>query len=120
MRKRWAVLLVGTLAASLGVPGVAGAGQRSNGEEKITAQRDSDARRSGYRGERSEDDYRYRRDRRQPYGYYIDSYERGDYSSEPGYDRRARKREQQCYDSYYYDPSFYDRYCRAGYYGDHR
>ena len=125
------IVLTGALVAGLAVPGVASAGERSKDDDKITAQRDSDGRRSGYRGDRSEDDYRYRRDRRQPYGYYRDSYERrhsngdpgydrGRYSGDPGYDRRARKRQQECYDAYYYDPSFYDRYCRGGYYGDHR
>jgi hypothetical protein len=99
---------------SLGAPGVAGADERSK-DDRFTAQRDSDGRRSGY-SHPDDDDYRYkfRRDRRYRDGY--DSRPSGD----PGYDRRARKREQECYDSYYYDPSFYNRYCRAGYYGDHR
>ncbi|MEW6473881.1 MAG: hypothetical protein AB1679_16640 [Actinomycetota bacterium] len=141
------IVLTGALVASLAIPAVASAGEGPKEDDKIAAQRDSDGRRSGYRGDRSEDDYRFRRDRRQPYGYYRDSYERAGYSEDdyryrrdrrqpygyyrdsyershyygdPGYDRRARTRQQECYDAYYYDPSFYDRYCRAGYDGDYR
>jgi hypothetical protein len=120
MRRLVAVLLAGGLAASLGAPGLAGAGERSKDDDKITAQRDSDGCRSACPRDRSEDDYRYRRDRRQPYGYYRDSYERDRYQGDPGYDRRARKRQQECDDSYYYDPSFYDRYCRGGYHRGYR
>jgi hypothetical protein len=115
VRKLVTVLLTGGLVASLAAPAVAGADERSK-DGKITAQRDSDGRRSGY-SHPDDDDYRYqfRRDRRYRHGY-----DRGSYSGDPGYDRRARKREQECQDSYYYDPSFYNRYCRAGAYGDYR
>src|SRR5687768_7751805 len=81
------IVLTGALVAGLAVPAVAGADERSKEDDKIPAQRDSDGRRSGYRGDRSEDDYRYRRDRRQPYGYYRDSYERRHSYGDPGYDR---------------------------------
>ena len=109
VRRLVTVLLTGGLVVSLGAPAVAGAHERSK-DDKITAQRDSDGRRSGY-SHPDDEDYRkhFRRDRRYRNGY------SGDSSGDPGYDRRARKREQECEDSYTYDPSFYNRYCRSAY-----
>jgi hypothetical protein len=109
VRRLVTVLLTGGLVVGLGAPGVAGAHERSK-DDKITAQRDSDGRRSGY-SHPDDEDYRnhFRRDRRYRNGYSRDTY------GDPGYDRRARKREQECEDSYTYDPSFYNRYCRSAY-----